>query len=78
MAPPPKHLIARKLIRRYFKAWGPTKVQTTRGFLIDEFRECINTFGFGHEKCSEIQLKMAQMYDDLKEHNEKISQLNVK
>jgi len=53
MAPPPKYVITRKLIKRYFKRFLPKASEPSRAH-IDELRECWGQHGVGSEKCFHI------------------------
>lgn len=61
MAPPPKHLITRKLIKRYFKRFLPKATDTTKRY-ITELRECYGKHGPGSEKCNPIVEKLEAAY----------------
>jgi hypothetical protein len=53
MAPPPKYVITRKLIKRYFKRFLPRAAEPSKAH-IDELRDCWGKHGIGSEKCFPI------------------------
>lgn len=61
MAPPPKYVISRKLIKRYFKRFLPTAQDPPKTF-IDELRQCWDKHGQGSEKCFDIVDKLDSAY----------------
>lgn len=61
MAPPPKHIITRKLIKRYFKRFLPRAIDSTKGF-VDELKQCYAKHGAGSEKCNDIVEKLNAAY----------------
>ena len=61
MANPPKHLITRTLVKRYFKRFLPTMTDSTKPF-IDEIIECYRQHGAFSEKCQPIVDRMDNAY----------------
>lgn len=61
MAPPPKHVITRKLIKRYFKRFLPKAIDGTRT-QVQELKDCYSKHGVGSEKCNDIVEKLNAAY----------------
>lgn len=53
MANPPRHVVSRTLIKRYFKRFLPTMGDSTKPFF-DEIINCYRTHGLFNEKCQPI------------------------
>ena len=61
MAPPPKHVITRTLIKRYFKKFIPRGFDNTkRG--IKDLKDCFKMHGMNSDKCNGILEKLEAAY----------------
>lgn len=76
MAPPPKHVITRKLIKRYFKRFLPIAVDTTRGY-VDQLKECYALNGAGSEKCNDIVERLNTAYASSSKNRSRFKKLDI-
>ena len=53
MAPPPKHVITRRLVKRYFKRFMPMVADNSQQFL-GQVMDCFKKHGLDSEKCADL------------------------
>lgn len=77
MAPPPKYVISRKLVKRFFDKYLPRKpmdVQNESGKLM----KCWQQFGIDDPRCKEYEVLYDHMYTQTKDYRKKIEGLRIK
>ena len=77
MAPPPKYLITRKLVKRFFDNYLPKEPL----YAYEESQkmfECWMTHGFESQKCKEYELLYDNVYDETKAYRRKLNSMNFK
>lgn len=76
MAPPPKYLIARKLVDSYIKSFIPRKADTSASSQVELFN-CWKQHGIDSEKCRPFSDKMISSYQEYIDFTSSVRKLKL-
>ncbi len=77
MSPPPRYLITRKLVGKFFQNYLPKEpiyAQDEKAKLVD----CWFTNGYDHPKCRELEAKYDWSVEDARKYRERLESLNFR
>ena len=77
MAPPPRHVITRKLVKRFFQNYLPSEpsyAQEEKSKLM----ECWNKFGIDSPKCKDFEVLYDHVLDETKKYRQKLEGMKFK
>jgi len=77
MAPPPKYLITRKLVKRFFTNYLPKEPLYSREDSQKLF-DCWNLHGFESAKCKEFELLYDHVMKENRKYRQKLKGMNFK
>lgn len=71
MAPPPKHVITRRLIKKYTRQMVPM-ISDNSGNFLDALKNCMLKTNFDMTRCMEYLEKFDEAKMKFKEHKDKV------
>ncbi|EGR27640.1 hypothetical protein IMG5_192440 [Ichthyophthirius multifiliis] len=77
MAPPPKYIITRKLVRKYFEKnlpKQPLETQAQQGLL----QKCWKQYGLDDPRCKQFEALHDYLHTQTQQYREKIKNLRIK
>lgn len=77
MAPPPKHLITRKLVKRFFDNYLPKEPAYAYGDSMKMF-ECWQAHGFDSSKCKEQEMLFDHVMLESEKYRQRLKSFNFK
>ena len=76
MAPPPKYLISRKLVRRYFQKILPDSKSLT--YDDSELKTSLRSHGVGSPQSRDAYMNMINRYQKMKKNAEEFEKVNAR